>query len=522
MRQRYLTFCFFLLAALSLPAQSGCPGCLVNVPPGLPADTLYLPKLPDGVQGSAYNQDISFRMPKTTTPVAATDSTTPPGLTISSIEILSVDGLPPGMHWEPNQFVFQVANQTDGCIKICGLPTVSDSFVLTVHVKALIFVISKEATFPMRLYIAPKVSTTVGFTMTNFTGCDSTTVSFTNNIPSGGHAGFQYTWNFGDSTSFTGEKPPPHTYTEPGVYPVHYQVIIDTAGYVLESITVLDVECVDQLGVGAPDLYLLVDDPNGTLIFDSSPDVNNTPLPYNFPVGRTLGAGNYTLKVIDEDSGPKGGDDDCGTLSFNFLSNDTLVAGGLTVILNIVHVIDTLTATDTVTVYPLPLLPVFDSYKNRLRLIDTVQLPVMYSLQWYQNNQPIPGATEFTYCAQLEGLYGLLITDLTTGCSNFYTMSVLTNPAFDCTTGTHDLAQLPFGLLPNPATEATLLRLDQPLTDPGVLRAWDAAGRLVYTQFVSIGTTDISVDCARWPNGWFLLELQSGGSRGLAKLVLAK
>ena len=522
MRQRYLSFYFFLFTIASLSAQTGCPGCLVGVPVGLPADTLYLPKLPDGQQGSAYNQDISFRMPKTTTPVAALDSTTPPGLTISSIEILSVDGLPAGMHWEPNQFIFDVANQTDGCIKICGTPTVSDSFTLTVHVKAKVFVIFKEASFPMHLYIAPKISTTDGFSMTNFTGCDSTTVNFTNNIPSNGNAGFQYHWDFGDNTTFAGENPPAHIYTEPGIYPVHYQVIIDTAGYTVESVTILNVDCVDQLGLGSPDLYLFVNDPNGTRIYDSSPAVDNTALPFNFPLNIPLTSGNYTLQVIDEDSGLKGGDDDCGTLSFNILSNDTVVAGGLTVVFNIVHPIDTLTATDTVVVYPLPAPPVYDMYKNRLRLIDTLHLPAAYSLQWYYGNSPIPGETGFTYCAETEGLYGLLITDLTTGCSSFYAASMLADPAFDCTTGTKDLARLDFGVLPNPATDAALIRLGQSLTDPGQLRVWDAAGRLVFTQALSVGSADIPVDCANWPNGLFLLEVQSGSSRGLARLVLVK
>ena len=522
MRQGCFSICFFLLAVLSLSAQSGCPGCLVSVPAGLPADTLYLPGLPDGQQGTAYNQDISFRMPKTTTPVAAVDSTTPPGLTISSIEILSVEGLPAGLYWQPNQFIFQVADETDGCIKICGTPTVADSFVLTVRVKALVFIISKEATFPMRLYIAPKVSTTDGFSMTNFTGCDSTTVTFTNLVPSGGDPGFDYHWDFGDSTTFPGENPPPHIYAEPGVYPVHYQAIIDTAGYTLESITVLDVECVDQLGAGSPDLYLLLEDANGTEIFDSSPDVNNTPLPFTFPVGLPLGTGNYTLRVIDEDSGGKGGDDDCGTVSFNILSDDTIVAGGLTVVLNITHPIDTLTSTDTVTVYAPPLLPVYSVYRNQLRFTDTLQLPALYSLQWYNGANPIPGETGFTYCAQLEGLYGLLLTDLTTGCTSFFAMEVLADPAFDCTTGTNDLALLPFGLLPNPAMEAVLLRLAQPLADPALLRVWDAAGRLVHTQLLPAGSGDMPVDCAAWPNGLFLLELQSGGYRGVARLVLAK
>ncbi len=495
---------------------------MINVPIGLPDDTIYLADIPDGLQGTAYSQDVSFRMPKTTTPVAVLDSTTPPGLTISKIEILSVDGLPAGLHWQPNQFVFEVGSQTDGCIKICGTPTLSDSFLLTVRVKATILFFSREATFPMSLYIAPEVSVTDGFSMINFTGCDSTTVTFTNNVPSDGQPGFQYHWDFGDGTTFAGENPPPHAYTEIGTYPVHYQVIIDTAGYVLESITVLDVECVDQLGTGSPDLYLLLNDANGTEIFDSSPDVNNTSLPHTFLVGLPLDVGNYTLKVVDEDSGPKGGDDDCGTLSLNILSNDTIVAGGLTVVLNITHVIDTLTSTDTVTVYPQPILPVYEVYHNMLRLIDTLNLPTLYSLQWYNGPNPIPGATGFTYCIAQEGLYGLLLTDLTTGCTNFYDIRVIIDPAFDCTTATEDLVQLSFAILPNPATDAVLIRLGKLLIDHALLRVWDAGGRLVHTQVMTNGASDTSIDCHAWPNGVFFFELQANGYRAMSKLVLLK
>ena len=251
MRLLYLlSICFTALCIQTLSAQSGCPGCQTALPANLPADTLYLQNIPDGEAGLAYNQDISFRMPKTTTPVFAVDSITPPGLTISKIEIISVDGLPQGLYWEPSQWEFQTATETDGCIKICGTPTVSDSFVLTVKIKATVLFLVQEKTFPMRIYIAPKVSNTDGFSMSNFTGCGSAEVTFENNVPSGGADGFEYVWDFGDNTGFEGENPPPHTYTEPGIYTVSYHATVDTAGYILESVTVLDVECVDQLGAG--------------------------------------------------------------------------------------------------------------------------------------------------------------------------------------------------------------------------------------------------------------------------------
>ena len=92
MMKLLLTICFSTLFFANLfHAQTGCPGCLVNLPAGFPADTIYLPDLPDGVKGTPYDHDVSFRLPKTTTPVNAVDSTTPPGSPINKFEILSVE-----------------------------------------------------------------------------------------------------------------------------------------------------------------------------------------------------------------------------------------------------------------------------------------------------------------------------------------------------------------------------------------------------------------------------------------------
>ena len=595
-----LSICFSALCFQTLTAQSGCPGCLTALPENLPADTLYLQNIPDGEAGLPYNEDISFRMPKTTTPVAAIDSVTPPGLTISKIEIIAVDGLPQGLYWEPSQWEFQTATETDGCIKICGTPTVSDSFVLTVRIKASVLFLVQEKTFPMRIYIAPKVSNTDGFSMTNYTGCGSAEVTFENNVPSGGADGFTYVWDFGDNTGFEGENPPPHTYDEPGIYTVSYQATVDTAGYILESITVLEVECVDQLGAGDPDLYVIIKLPNGTEVFNSSPYVNNTTLPYTWPVGLQLGEGNYTVFVADEDSGLKGSDDDCGTVPFNILSGDTLIAGGMTVILNIQHPIEEIISQDTVIVYPLPIAPfvnapeglntcegsdslvllssygagnqwfrngqpidgatdflyqpsqsgayqvqisnqegctaisntaqvnihplpespAFSNLNNSLRLFDTLALPADYSLQWYSEAAPIPGETGFRYCATASGTYGLLVTDLSTGCTNFFSQLVVYNPAFDCTVGTNDPATLAMGIFPNPAQETLHIRLEKALSSDGLLRIWDATGRLTRTIPMAAGTSALSVDCTALVSGLFTLEMISTEGRGSAKVVV--
>lgn len=421
MQRLLLIFCFFAQLIAFLPAQSGCPGCLVNLPAGLPDDTLFLQPIPDGQQGVPYDADITFRVPKTSTPVHAVDSTTPPNLPISKIEIISVDGLPYGLSWQANQTVFETDKQTDGCIKICGTPYQKDSFVLTVKLKATVFLFSQEATFPMRMYIAPKVSATDGFTMTDFTGCGSATVSFINNIPSGGVSGFSYIWDFGDGATSTDENPAPHTYTKPGFYPVSYHATIDTGGYRLLSATVLSVDgCTDQLGLGAPDLYMFILDPSGSEVFNSSPEINNTSLPHTFPVDLLLGQGSYRLEVWDEDSGLEGTDDPCGTVYFNNLNDgDTIVSGGFRVVLHIDHQTEEVMSADTVIVYPQPATPAIVA--NTLTACagsDTIVLESSYGAgnQWLLEGELISGATDFLYMPKNSGYYQVEVNTIN-GCS---------------------------------------------------------------------------------------------------------
>ena len=151
MRQLLITICFGVIFSCgTLSAQTGCPGCIVDLPTSFPADTIYLPLVHHGVQCTPYDENVSFRLPKTTTPVNAIDSTTPPGLTISKFEIISVTRLPAGLYWQLNQSVFDPTEQTDGCMRLCGTPLESDSFDLIVTVKATVFVLTQVSTFPLR------------------------------------------------------------------------------------------------------------------------------------------------------------------------------------------------------------------------------------------------------------------------------------------------------------------------------------------------------------------------------------
>ena len=602
MRTFSLAILITLFSPLFSVAQTGCPGCQTQVPAGLPADTVYLPGLPDGQFGVPYDESISFRLPKTTTPVYALDSITQPGLVISKFEIVAIDGLPAGLHWQPSKSVFDMATETDGCLRICGTPFEHDSFSLIVTLRATIFFLTQEATFPMKLYVAPKVSNTAGFSMADPEGCGTTTVSFTNLLPSGGNPGITYEWDFGDgSPVFTGENPPPHTYTGEGTYEVSCKTVIDTTGYRLENIRVLQAACSDAFGLGLPDMYIQILAPNsGGLLFDSSPDVPNVTLPHTFNAGLLLGNGNYQLRVMDEDSGVEGADDECGTVSFNFLSNDTIVAGGLVVVMNIIHPVEEILSRDTVVVHPMPVAPglitpngsaacagatnlvlvssygsgnewlrndalisgatdffykptqtgyyqariisqegcvstsdstlitfyappaepVWYNYNNSLRLYDTTALPNQYALQWYKSSNPIPGETGIWYCSKSNGYYGLVVTDLETGCTSSYFNLVQYNPAYDCTVSTDAPATPGLAVYPNPASGEIYVNVPAAAKE-GIVCIYDQIGRQVLTT----SWTDeqrIRLDVSALGEGAYWLEVMGGEYRYSGKVFILR
>ncbi len=409
----FFLFFLFFLGFLKLQAQTGCPGCVTKISPLLAADTIYIDKIPDGEQGKAYENDLSFRLPKTTTPVAAIDSTIPPNLPISKFEIEAVENVPPGLKWEANQTIFQTSSQTDGCIKLCGTPTEADTFVILVKLKATVLFITQSQSFPLTMIVQPKTSTTDGFSLSQVEGCGEVTVNLTNNIPSGGKTGFWYDWNFGDSTTFSGENPPAHTFKTPGIYPIKYHAKIDTVGFVLKSFTVLSVGCVDQLGSGVPDLYYFVKNGNGTQIINPVTAINNTVLPHTFSLNLKLDATNFTLEVWDEDSGLKGGDDQCGAISFNYLSNDTIISGDFKAVLNIVHPVEEVFSTDTVRVFPVPIEPIvqFPAGLTACAGSDTIVLVSSYGSgnQWFMDGEKLIGQNDFAIQPKISGSYSVQV-----------------------------------------------------------------------------------------------------------------
>ncbi len=389
--RKLLLFVFLCAVAISAFAQNGCPSCTATLPDTLPADTIYLSDADSGQVGQAYNSDLSFRMPKSTTPVAASDPSVLPGLNISEVTIVSVTNLPPGLSWEANQRIFKTAQETDGCVKFCGTPLQPGLYEVEVVVDAQVLVVTQTTSFTIPILIEPAVVVTEGFTMENASGCGEVEVRFTNNVPSAGAAGFAYSWDFGNGSTSDAETPEAQYYSEPGHFPVHYQAIIDTTGYFLTKVEVTDFSCSDFLG-GRPDLQLEVFDPVGNLLFKSD-IVDNASKPTSFNLNVKLEAGDYMIRVIDDDSGLfGGGNDECGTLRFNRETATSLREGDLEANFSIIHPVDTVRSVDTVTVFAQPADPIVTGYEGeQLCAGDVVDLLSSYTdnIQWFRDSMTV-------------------------------------------------------------------------------------------------------------------------------------
>jgi hypothetical protein len=386
---KYLfAFSFFCLYFEPLTAQEGCPGCSVSLPAQLAADTAYLAPAPDAQAGVYYEEDISFRLPRTTTPVA--NETTPPGLNIDQITVNTVTNMPPGLSWEANQTVFDVSEMTDGCVRLCGTPLQPGFYEVEVVVTASVLLTSATTSFSFPIFVRQAVTETEGFTMINPSGCGETTVSFQNKIGGGGRGGFHYLWDFGNGNYSVAEAPSDQRYDRPGIYPVRYQAVIDTSGYTLRRIIVNEVGCDDTFN--RPDLRVSVFDAREALVYQSETFSNAIPPLTLDELDIRLADGNYFIRVIDEDSGIDGGDDDCGIVNFNRYTSGKLTDTNMSVTINIAHPVDTVRAIDTVFVFAQPDPPlILADVPDVLCTGDTLQLTTTYenNIQWYRDSLPV-------------------------------------------------------------------------------------------------------------------------------------
>lgn len=404
------------LFAGTLTAQTGCPNCVLDLPE-LPEDTIYLSAAPDGEAGIFYNEDLSFRLPLTTTPVNASDPTIPAGLDIEEFTILAVAGLPAGVNWEASQTNFLTEEGTDGCVKLCGTPFLPGLYMVEVVIEARVLIFPQQTSFAFPLLIEPAQTVTEGFTVVNSNGCGSVTASFINNVPSGGAEGFSYLWFFGNGNSTIVENPAEQTYNQPGEYTVNYQAIVDTVGFFMTHVTIEASPCTDLFS--APDVKFDLFDPNGDHVF-TAPIVDNATLPVSYDVLIPIGEGTYELHVIDDDGGLDGADDLCGIIEFSRDVSGPLQAGELMVNIELIHPIDTIRSSEVITVYEIPANPFItiadDSPYCEGETVALVSVNYTDSLSWYQDSMLVVGATTDTLFVEQDGSYWATYTTAE-GCS---------------------------------------------------------------------------------------------------------
>ena len=171
--------------------------------------------------------------------------------------------------------------------------------------------------------------------------------------------------------------------------------------------------------------------------------------------------------------------------------------------------------------FPLPANPVWYNYNNALFLYDSSTLPAQYALQWYSGANPIPVETGLWYCTTGTGVYGLELTDLTTGCMHSYANLVEYNPLFDCTSGVHHVDSDTFTLVPNPASETTTVQLNNRTSTHGILRVWDTTGRLILSKEIPPGQDAMVLDLREFATGLFFVGvLSDSGKRDVRKLTV--
>ena len=387
-----MAFCIF---GLSNTVEAQCPNCTVPTFAGMPADTIIVDSLPSAYKNAYYEEEMGYRLPYTTDPLAAVappGTSVPTGLSIDHFRILSVTGLPPGLSWVGDRPAPMTYNETspatrDGCITLCGTPGASGTFIVNVNLEIQIqgFVFPSPP-IPLEFIVYP--DTNALFTVDTAAGCAPFGVVVNNLLPSNGNPGFSYFWDFNNGTTSTSENPDTVWYDfglmTDTVIAITQQVIIDTFPYMLEAIVVATDpgnSCNDDvpnpipglppISTNAPDMYAFLY--NGTdtafhmdpgfLLLGNAPndeyprDTMVFPGPFPMVTGQS-----YSLEIWDDDSEWDiipgvviNADDLCGPGTMTLSSAlgvgvHTLSTGTMTVEVTISHYIDTATYVDSVTI----------------------------------------------------------------------------------------------------------------------------------------------------------------------------
>ena len=355
-----LLVCMALFSAISMQMNAQtCPTCTVILPT-MPVDTVYLDTFPNARQNEYYEEQLSFRLPMTTTPLIALDTTQniPAGINLSAFSVQGISGLPLGMSFTldrplPARYNEAAPDTRDGCITICGTPRQSGIFIVNISVLVETGILAPQpATIPLEFLVLP--DTSAGFSMANSSGCAPLTVSFTNNVEADTSLGqtATYFWDFGNGQTSNSQNPADVVYSDTGTYEVTYQAVVtETVEQVyISSVRVNGSGCSDLLN--GVDLFITITgSQSGTDTVTTYTTDAGTPVTWNFGNNILMVPGTrYEIWVQDDDAIFQGlpGPEDCGRVNFSAdttANSFTLTNGQLSVLVTLTR--NTLSIRDT-------------------------------------------------------------------------------------------------------------------------------------------------------------------------------
>lgn len=434
----YTLYFFCYLAVLQNSFSQSCPGCVIDesyISPGV-----YPTSLPSATAGEYYETDLTFVLQEDTTiDLFGT-------FEFLNYYIMSPLGMPYGLHATSNLGEFPVNYDPDeslyGCVKVCGTPLIAGTYTVIVPLIATLEdpAGDQPAEYELTIEVLPAAAGTGGFTSSTLFGCSPLTVDFSTEYPSGGADGFSYFWDFGNGFTSIDEHPSPQIFTadsEPQQYIISHTVTIDTVGYSLDYITITGSNCDDCAFFGCtgvttaekPDLYLMID----ALGINTFPGYADTDPPVTFILNTEVDPlSSYLLAVKDDDAGPTGDDDNCGSSYFDGgdVGITSIDIGASNVDISISHPVLSFTFYDTIIVYPNPPHPelfadgelIFCEGDSVMLSTDSLD-DILY--QWYHDSAPIVSASEPSYLATESGDYFVTVT-AEGGCSDSSDISTVT------------------------------------------------------------------------------------------------
>lgn len=348
-----------------------CPGCVIDQTCGVgisPVEPTLCPaSLPNGTVGVYYDQNATFYMPR-----EFTDSGSGAEVTLNSVTVTSVTGMPQGLSYQCDQpgCAYTITNDPAtqrGCVKMCGTPTVPGTYNIVIQVVANVTTpigtINQPTGFTLPLVIDPAPGGNCCFSYDPPSACGELDVQYDALLNFEPLQPTEYSWDFDNGNTGTGQNPGVESYTTTGDY--YPELVTTVYNYVLTDVSVTasgsgwcgDVEEVSLFNVcqGAPDLFFNYS--NNGVDYTSNWVGNNLTASWS-NLGLELNSLVFSLQFWDDDDVSQ--NDNLGAIAFSVNSTGTFnfqnseVFGTYT----IGTVVDTIiTTVDTVSVFPVPATP---------------------------------------------------------------------------------------------------------------------------------------------------------------------